>query len=46
MLRRSRVPLVLALLSPWLVACMWDRDTLAEEAKGRGADVETLVGWV
>ena len=26
-------------------ACMWDRDTLAEEAKGRPETVRIIVGW-
>lgn len=26
-------------------ACMWDRDTLAEEAKGRPETVSIIVGW-
>ena len=47
MRRLARIPVLLAvvLISPLLIACLWDRDTLAEEAKGRGADVEVLVGW-
>ena len=47
MRRSSRIYQLRAVvfLCPWLVACLWDRDTLAEEARGRGADVEVLVGW-
>lgn len=38
--------ILLATLCPLLLACIWDRDTLAEEAKGKASEVRTLVGWV
>lgn len=37
--------LAVTMFSPWLVACLWDRDTLAEEAKERSSELEVLVGW-
>lgn len=40
-----RVFLFLAILTAQATACLWDRDTLAEEAKGRGDLVKILVGW-
>ncbi|MFC7338552.1 hypothetical protein ACFQY0_15260 [Haloferula chungangensis] len=40
-----RVFLILATLTAQASACLWDRDTLAEEAKGRGDLVKIIVGW-
>ncbi len=40
-----RTLFLLILLSSQTYACLWDRDTLAEEAKGRPDLVRIIVGW-
>lgn len=40
-----RVILFLLLSALSLRACLWDRDTLAEEAKGRLDTVKAIIGW-
>lgn len=40
-----KVLLFLVLFSSQAFACLWDRDTLAEEAKGRPELVRLIVGW-
>lgn len=37
--------LILVLLAGQAFACLWDRDTLAEEAKGRPDLVRIITGW-
>jgi tetratricopeptide (TPR) repeat protein len=37
--------LILILLVGQTFACLWDRDTLADEAKGRPALVKVITGW-
>lgn len=37
--------LILILLAGQTFACLWDRDTLAEEAKGRRDVVRVIIGW-
>ncbi|MBK1856222.1 hypothetical protein JO972_14730 [Verrucomicrobiaceae bacterium 5K15] len=45
---KKRLGLLLLLLAacPMMLACLWDRDTLATEAQGQMDLVYTLVGWV
>ncbi len=47
-MRRFRlVELFIALLlAPGAIACLWDYDTLAAEARGRPGVAEVLVGWI
>ncbi len=40
-----RIPLLFLLLAGHTFACLWDSDTLAEEAKGRPDVVRIIVGW-
>ncbi len=40
-----RCLLIVILLTSQTFACLWDRDTLAEEAKGRPDLVKIIVGW-
>ncbi len=42
---RRKVLLFFALLTTQAFACLWDRDTLAEEAKGRPEIVRIIIGW-
>ncbi len=42
---KRKVLLFFILLTTQLFACMWDRDTLAEEAKGRPEIIKIIVGW-
>lgn len=42
---KRKILLFLALLTSQAFACLWDRDTLAEEAKGRPELVKIIVGW-
>ena len=37
--------ILLAGLCPLYLSCLWDRDTLAEEAKGKVDEVNVLIGW-
>ena len=37
--------ILLAGLCPLYLSCLWDRDTLAEEAKGKASEVNVLIGW-
>lgn len=47
-MRRTRFIELLAvlLLAPATLACLWDYDTLAAEARGRPGTAEVLVGWI
>ena len=40
-----RVLMIYVLCVSVVFACMWDRDTLVEEAKGRPETIRTIVGW-
>jgi tetratricopeptide (TPR) repeat protein len=40
-----RVYIVLMLMAHQVFACLWDSDTLAEEAKGRPEVARIIVGW-
>lgn len=40
-----KILLFLFLLTTLAFACLWDRDTLAEEAKGRPGSLKIIVGW-
>ena len=40
-----RYRFILLFLLPFCLSCLWDRDTLAEEGKGRMNAIEIIVGW-
>lgn len=40
-----KILLFLFLFTSLAFACLWDRDTLAEEAKGRPGSLKIIVGW-
>jgi len=46
MKRRQLYLILFASICPLFLSCLWDRDTLAEEAKGKTQQVQTLIGWL